>query len=290
MCRCACASRRFHEPPSRRQPDTARRRRQRVIRRSGWGGVSLDGSLTTETLPANRGFGTAANVGVRLAANEAVVLLNPDTWLVDDSLHALAEAALRLGAVVGPRVLDPSGEPQPSASASPVGAWPWVRAVVPVGRLPRAVVANTEPWRLSRSTRVVWLTGACIAAPRSTLLELGPFDESFEMYGEDMDLGLRAQSAGVASYFLPDVARVVHVGNASSDQRYDDGGTALTALRTVEVIRRHYGRRRARLALAAERLRTRTRLCGKRLLRRPAEREAVWLAALSQARLGRGDG
>ena len=88
-------------------------------------------------LERNIGFGAASNVGVAEAAGEATVLLNPDTELLDDGLDRLAAEALELGALVGPRVLNPDGTIQPSASGPEVGAWPWVRALVPAALQPR---------------------------------------------------------------------------------------------------------------------------------------------------------
>jgi GT2 family glycosyltransferase len=251
------------------------------------------GRLVTHALPENRGFGAAANVGVRLATCDAVVLLNPDTWLVDDSLLELGAAALELGAIVGPRVLDPDGTAQPSASASPVGVWPWVRALVPVALTPKAVVARTEPWRLETATPVAWLTGACLAASRELLLRLGPFDETLDMYAEDMELGLRAADEGARSLFRPDLARVVHVGDRSSSRRYRDRGVTASATNAMRVILRRYGRRRARRAVEAECLRLALRVHVKRAIGSDAAHDAEWLRAVARARaevLGIGDG
>ncbi|HVE67698.1 MAG TPA: glycosyltransferase, partial [Solirubrobacteraceae bacterium] len=173
-----------------------------------------------------------------------------------------------------PRLLETDGSVQPSAEGPPVGAWPWVGAAVPGALAPRAVAARTEPWRLERSVRVSWLTGACLAAPRDTLLALGPFDERIELYGEDMDLGLRAAQAGVESWFCPDVARVVHHGGASTARRYDaEEQAALKARTRRAAVRRAYGDRAARNARRAETLRFALRAAGKRALRRDPERD-----------------
>ena len=91
----------------------------------------------------NLGFGAAMNAGVREAGAEVAVMLNPDTELLDDGLDRLARAARDLGALVGPRVLNPDRSLQPSASGPEIGVWPWVRALVP-GRLqPAAMQAKT---------------------------------------------------------------------------------------------------------------------------------------------------
>ena len=152
-------------------------------------------------LGENVGFGAASNVGVENATGNATVLLNPDTELLDDGLDRLAAEALRLRGLVGPRVLNPDGSIQPSASGPEVGPWPWVRALVPAALQPASIRARTEPYRLERPVEVTWLTGACIAGPTEVLARLGPFDPALHMFGEDIDLGLRAAAGGVSSWF-----------------------------------------------------------------------------------------
>jgi N-acetylglucosaminyl-diphospho-decaprenol L-rhamnosyltransferase len=235
-------------------------------------------------LERNVGFGAAANSGIEAAGGEGVVLLNPDTLLLDASLGALVELALRLRALAGPRVLNPDRSTQPSASGPPVGAWPWIGALVPGGVQPAALRARTEPWRLERTTRVAWLTGACVAAPRGALLELGPFDAAIHMYAEDMDLGLRAARAGIPSYFCPEVCGVVHHGGASAAMLYPEGSERAIAANRRAVLERAYGARRERSAWLAHRLNLRLRLIAKRALGRNAARERAALEAARAAR------
>lgn len=237
-------------------------------------------------LPANAGFGVANNVGVRRAETDAVVLLNPDTELLDRGLADLAADALRRRALVGPRVLGPDGTPEPSAHGPPTGAWPWVRALLPGAMQPVALRAHTEPWRLERPVRVAWLVGACMAGPRETLLSLGPFDESIHLYAEDLDLGLRAAAAGVSSWFLPVTARVLHHGGTSAARRFDDDiqirVAKATALRAA--MRRGAGSRAEALGWRATRTGLALRVAAKRALGRDAERDRRDLAAARAAR------
>lgn len=241
------------------------------------------GPLELVVLPENRGFGAAVNEGVRRTSGEAVIILNPDTWLVDGSLDQLAAAALELRALVGPRVLNPDGSIQPSASGPVVGTWPWVRALWPAALAPSTVVAKMEPWRLEHATKVTWLTASCIAAPRDVLLELGPFDESLHLYSEDLELGLRAARFGIASWFRPDVSRVVHVGDVSSSLRFADAGLAEAAANARLVLTRELGEKQARRYLRVERFRLRLRVASKVALRRSHTRDASALAAVRDA-------
>jgi N-acetylglucosaminyl-diphospho-decaprenol L-rhamnosyltransferase len=243
-----------------------------------------EGELRFVGLDDNRGYGAAANAGVEMAAGEAVVMLNPDTELRDSGLGELARFALERRALAGPRLRNPDGSPQPSASGPPVGVWPWLGAVFP-GRLqPRALAARTEPWRLDRLTRVAWLTGACVAGPRAALLELGPFDPAIEMFGEDLDLCLRAARAGVPSYFNPRACEVLHHGGASAALRWGGDAASVVALTRRAVLRRAFGARRERAAWLAQRLNLRLRVAAKRALRRDSSRDAAALEAALSAR------
>jgi len=237
-------------------------------------------------LDSNRGFAAANNAGVELAATEATVLLNPDTELLDAGLDRLAASALQLAGLVGPRVLNTDGSVQPSASGPEVGAWPWVRALLPAAAQPGAIRARTEPYRLEHRLRVAWLTGACIAGPTATLARLGPFDPAFHMFGEDIDLGLRATTAGVPVWFDPGACAIVHHGQGSSTSVYGsrEGWRPTGTLNWRAALRRAYGPRRERRAWLALRANLRLRLVAKRLLGRATDRDRAAVEAVESAR------
>lgn len=237
-------------------------------------------------LDENVGFGAANNVGVGEAAGAVSVMLNPDTELLDDGLDRLAGAASELGCLVGPRVVNPDRSVQPSASGPEVGIWPWIRALVPAALQPGAVRARTEPYRLNRRLRVGWLTGACIAGPTAVLRRLGPFDPTLHMFGEDVDLGLRAGMAGVESWFDPEACAIVHHGQGSSTLVYGsrEGWRATGTLNWRAAVRRAYGPRREWLGWLALRVNLRLRLVAKTVLRRATDRDRAAVEAVVSAR------
>ncbi len=233
-----------------------------------------------ERLPENVGFGAAVNRGVALAAGEAVVVINPDARPLDAGLPELARFACRERCLAGPRLVEADGSDQPSASGPPAGVWPWIGAVLPGRAQPRALQRRTEPWRLASATQVAWLSGACFAAPRDLLIELGPFDPAIHMYAEDMELGLRAESRGVGSWFCPELARVEHRRRGSSLRRWPEGPERVAAASRRQVLRRAVGARAERRSWLAQRLRLRLRLLAKRALWRQAAAEERELEAL----------
>jgi GT2 family glycosyltransferase len=234
-------------------------------------------------LEENLGFGAACNAGVEIASGEAIVLLNPDVELLDASLEALGDAALEAGALVGPRLINADRSRQPSASGPVVGPWPWIGAILPGALQPGPIRARAEPWRLERRVAVAWLTGACIAAPRQTLVELGPFDPAIELMSEDLDLCLRAAARGIPRLFAPELCRLIHHGASARAHRYEDAGLALAARNRRLAIARAYGPRRERRAWRAHLLGLRLRAVAKRVLRRDRSGELAELAAAREA-------
>ena len=233
----------------------------------------------------NAGFGAANNQGVRAARHDAVVLLNPDTVLVDGSLAALGERALRERALCGPELLNEDGSRQPSAAAAPGGWEDALRVLVPGAAMPPALGRRCEPWRSDRGREVAWLSASCIAAPREILVRLGPFDERIHLYAEDLELGLRARRAGVRSLYLPDVARVVHLADRSSSQVLADAGVEASVRNRRRVLTWHHGRTRATADLVLQLGHHGTRVAAKRALGRDAYRDRLWLrAAMTVAR------
>lgn len=230
-------------------------------------------------LGSNRGYGTAANAGVRAARGGAIVTLNPDTELLDGRLDALAAFALKGRVLAGPRLLNPDGSPQPSANGPVAGMWPWVGAVFPGAAQPGWMRRDTEPWRLERTAPVSWLSGACVAGPRDVLLDLGPFDPAIHLYGEDMDLGLRAAAAGVRSYFCPEVCALVHHGRGSTSVRWRDGPARAIEANWRSVALRAYGAGRERRAWRARKLHFALRAAAKTWLGDPAWDRALLAAA-----------
>ena len=182
-------------PPGR--PDRGGRLTPRATTPSPWPAVMPRRSswLSTE----NVGFGRANNRGLAEVSEPVAVLVNPDVELLDDS---------RAGAG-GRRRAARSRPAARAAACSP----PTARARTPCTRCrprrptwcgrssrPRwCPAAPVRGWRrggVPTPRRVGWAVGCAIAARTDTLRRLGPFDEAIFLYGEDMELGLRAAAAG----------------------------------------------------------------------------------------------
>jgi N-acetylglucosaminyl-diphospho-decaprenol L-rhamnosyltransferase len=171
----------------------------------------------------NRGFAAGVNQGVRRATGRAILLLNPDAEVEPGAIAALQAGLARLpdAGIVAPRLRDTEGRPvlacYPFLSPLDV-AWRHLqlRYVLPdlvTGRYRRQTLdpARVEP------VPVAWAQGACWLIRREMLDQVGPLDEEFFLYAEEVDLALRAARRGWRTYLIP-TASVRHAEGSSSRQ------------------------------------------------------------------------
>ena len=59
-----------------------------------------------------------------------------------------------------------------------------------------------------------YITGCCLLISKNNFYKLNGFDESFNMYGEDVDLSIRAQNIGLKCYYISK-AKIWHYVSAS---------------------------------------------------------------------------
>jgi GT2 family glycosyltransferase len=177
--------------------------------------------VTLHALSDNLGFGRACNLALRGASSDYVLLLNPDTEVLDravDRLVGFARDHPEPG-VYGGRTLRPDGTVDPSS------CWglPTLGSLVCFATgLSSAFRGHRllDPESLGRwprdSVREVGLVTGCLALVSTPLWHrLGGFDERFWLYGEDADFSLRARAAGARPTIVPQ-AQIVHVVGASS--------------------------------------------------------------------------
>jgi GT2 family glycosyltransferase len=237
-------------------------------------------------LGENIGFGRASNRGLAVCNRPVTALVNPDVELVDDSLLLLAAEALRRDRperLLAPLVLNLDGSRQDSVHPAPGSAADLVRSVIPPALVPGRAGDALAPWRAHRPRRVGWAVGCALVARLATWTGLGPFDEEMFLFGEDLELGLRARAAGVETWFWPN-ARVVHEGAHSTRAAF--GGEPLERLASArrDAIRRTLGPRQVALDDAVQSVTFASRLALKRALGRAATRECRQLQALARAR------
>jgi N-acetylglucosaminyl-diphospho-decaprenol L-rhamnosyltransferase len=171
----------------------------------------------------NRGLSAGWNRGIAGTDAEHVLVLNADAWLVGDALSrllAVADAHPR-AAVVGPRLLNADGTLQRSVRGYPTlwrlsTEYLYLRKLAPRSRALNAFYGAGFDHESERE--VEWVMGACFLVRRSAYDAVGPFDERYFLFSEEVDWMRRAADAGWSVVYTPE-ACCVHVGGASHGGR-----------------------------------------------------------------------
>lgn len=166
-----------------------------------------------------KGFATAANLGARTSPYDFLIFSNPDTRPTDDIFRELASCLERNPTLAGcaAATTDETGRIELG-----VGGWE-----PSIARAVAHTVGLHKLWpRLGLWARPAvgeditldWLTGACLAVPRRLFLQLGGFDESYFVYGEDVAYGRTLRGLGYEQLLRTDLV-VPHGGAGSGSDR-----------------------------------------------------------------------
>jgi N-acetylglucosaminyl-diphospho-decaprenol L-rhamnosyltransferase len=164
----------------------------------------------------NAGFSAANNRAISEASGRYVMLLNPDTIALPESIAKLVDfmdATPRAG-VAAPRLLNTDLSDQgtarsfPTAAAAIFGRRSLLTKLLPSNRWSRRYlrgrsVAGDDPFEVD------WVSGAAMLVRRDAIAQVGPLDEGFFMHWEDADWCHRMKDAGWTVYCVP-AARIVH--------------------------------------------------------------------------------
>jgi len=164
----------------------------------------------------NRGFAAANNIGIAWAQGRYVLLLNPDIEVREGSFADLIEALDSRPDVGIASVIQrgTDGELQFSMRRFPSPArdlgeslfaahWPLFRGL-------QELDTRAERYRYEASTD--WAVGAFLCARAEAIAAIGPMDERFFLYSEEIDWCLRARQAGWDVRHLPVMEVTHHAG------------------------------------------------------------------------------
>lgn len=204
----------------------------------------------------NLGFGGGNNLAFEHARGELLLLLNPDTIVLDGAIDRLVAFARRRPAAMvwGGRTLFGDGRLNPSCAWGRMTVWRLAcRALGLTGLAPRCNLLNGEAlggWRRDSEREVDIVSGCFFLVPATLWRRVGGFDPVFFMYGEEADLCLRARALGARPAVTPE-ATIIHHGGASEATREGKMVKLLAAKATL--IDRHFafGLRHIGLALNA---------------------------------------
>lgn len=195
---------------------------------------------------ANQGFGRANNAGFRATAGECVLFLNPDTISNVAALEhcvrrLLAEADLGL---ISPRLEQADGAMDLACRRGIPTLWDgFCRASGLAAAFPRAAWLNG--YNLTHlptegTYDVGAINGAFMLGRRAVFEQVGLFDETFFMYGDDLDLCIKVAQAGYRIVYDGRV-QIIHLKGVSVAKDFDRMSTAIFDANR-DVYLKHFGR------------------------------------------------
>ncbi len=170
----------------------------------------------------NLGFAKANNHAIRQSKGKYVLLLNPDTIVTENSiLRAIAfmEANPQAGGA-GVRMTNPDGtDAKESRRGTPTPLTALFKFTglcsrFPTGKHTGRYYMGWLPW--DKEAKIETISGAFFLLRHTALQQIGLLDESFFMYGEDVDLSYRLLEGGWENWYLP--LRILHYKGESTQK------------------------------------------------------------------------
>src|ERR1051326_7695662 len=190
----------------------------------------------------NYGFASANNRAIRVATGNYVLLLNPDTEVLDGAIQKtirFMEVHPKSG-LVGCRLKYPNGQFQSTAYSFPT-VWNALSEATFLYKLfPRTKLFGQ--YHLSyldydHDVQVDWLIGAYFLIRREVIAKIGLLDEQFYMYTEDTDYCYRVKQAGYEVWFTAS-GEVTHFYGGMN--AFDKRVTILVQRSQVLFYQKHY--------------------------------------------------
>lgn len=159
----------------------------------------------------NLGFAAGNNIGIKQACGDNILLLNPDTEILNGTLRktlSFMEANHKIG-IAGCKLLFPDGSLQRSVRSFPT-LWnmfcetTFLYLLFPTNK--RSGIYGFSYMDYKRNVKVDWVSGAFLMLRKTMIDEIGMLDEQFFVYSEEVDLCYRAQKAGWEVWFCADAA------------------------------------------------------------------------------------
>jgi GT2 family glycosyltransferase len=191
----------------------------------------------------NLGFAGGNNAAALHASGHYILLLNPDTVVLEGAVDNLLAFAREVphARIWGGRTLFPYGSLNPGSCWQRMTLWNVFSRTSGLANIfPNSRFFNPEAypgWKRDSVRPVDLVAGCLLLMERDFWEELGGFDLGYFMYGEEADLCMRARKAGADPHITPE-ATIVHYGEASMPERSEKVSLLLKG--KIELAKRHF--------------------------------------------------
>ncbi len=172
----------------------------------------------------NSGFAVANNQAIAKASGEIILLLNPDTIIPKNTFADLLDFYKKHPDTtgVGVKMIDGSGNYLPESKRglpTPITSFYKFSGLIKLFPKSKKVAAyyagHISP---DETAQIPVLAGAFLAFPQKVLNRTEPLDESFFMYGEDIDFSYRLSREG-SNYYTPEISIIHFKGESAKKDR-----------------------------------------------------------------------
>lgn len=222
---------------------------------------SVDGSvlMVQEKFPnvnliinkENNGFSSANNQAIRLSNGEYVLLLNPDTVVEEDTFKKcinFMDSHLDAGGL-GVKMIDGKGEFLPESKRGlPTPAAAFYKIFGLSSLFPKSkLMGKYHLGFLSKDENhsIDVLSGAFMLLRKKALDKIGLLDESFFMYGEDIDLSYRLILGGYKNYYFSKTSIIHYKGESTKKTSVNYVFVFYNAM--IIFAKKHFSKKNARL-------------------------------------------
>lgn len=166
----------------------------------------------------NLGFAKANNQGIKQASGRYILLLNPDTKILDNAISKMINWMDNnpKAAVSTCQLLNEDGSLQPTGGFFPtlprLIAWQlFLDDILPLKSY------HPKKQFYDKEKELDWVTGAFFLFRKEIIDKVGLFDEKFFMYAEELEYCHRIKKAGFKVFFTPR-ASIIHYGFKSGSK------------------------------------------------------------------------
>lgn len=176
----------------------------------------------------NAGFARANNAGIEQAQSNTILLLNPDTISIGNSIDYCFERLNKSTYMVaGVQLLNPDGSPQITGNYFITGGLNHLLPLPNIGSFllsvaKRLKVKSTNLAAATKPTEVDWLNGAFIMVKKSALQTAGLLDPDFFLYAEEIEWCSRLRKLG--PLVLYGDLKFYHLQGATANEAFQSTG------------------------------------------------------------------
>lgn len=199
----------------------------------------------------NPGFSIANNQAIRRSKGEYVLLLNPDTLVEETTFQKVVEFMDKTSDAggLGVKMVDGNGNFLPESKRGlPTPAVAFYKIFGLSKLFPKSKTFGRYHLgflNVDETHEVDILSGAFMLMRKTVLDQVGLLDETFFMYGEDVDLSYRIQKGGFKNYYFPKTRIIHYKGESTKKSSVNYVFTFYQAM--VIFAKKHFSLRYARL-------------------------------------------